>query len=57
MAPETLPPAGGLLAEYDALQFERVGEEMAQMLAPVRAVEAREAEAREAAQKQRRMHA
>jgi hypothetical protein len=30
-----------VLAEYDALQFERVGQEMAQMLARVRAVEGR----------------
>jgi hypothetical protein len=50
-----------VLAEYDALQIERVGKGMAQMLARVRAMEAREAEAREAAlgsgAEQQRMHA
>jgi hypothetical protein len=46
-----------VLAEHDALQFERVRDEMAQMLARMRAVEAREAEAWEAAQKQQRMRA
>jgi hypothetical protein len=37
-----------VLAEYDALQFERVEEEMTLMLTRLRAVEAREAMAREA---------
>jgi hypothetical protein len=45
-----------VLAEFDALQFELAEGGMAQMLARVR-VEASEAEAREATQKQQRMRA